>query len=109
MLLPLTLNKFADALCLVPARDRATEAQSIIAEAEAMARKCSVQHGRDYGWGDFVEPVCYARQNAYRLAYDVRVAPFAALTDRDGLQAYAVAVAALDAMIVAAEDRAVAA
>jgi hypothetical protein len=105
MLLPLTLNKFADALCLVPAPARATEAQAIIAEAEAMAVKHGALHGRDYGWGHFVEPACYARQNAYRIAHRVQSAPHAALTDRDGLQAYAVALAALDAMVVAAEDR----
>ena len=105
MLLPLTLNKFADALVLVPAAARATEAQAILAEAEAMATKHSALHGRDYGWSHFVEPACYARQNAYRPAHGVQAAPFAALTDRDGLQAYAVALAALDGMIVAAEDR----
>lgn len=103
MLLPLTLNKFADALCLVPAAARATEAQAILAEAEAMATKHSALHGRDYGWGHFVEPACYARQNAYRIAHGVHAAPFAALTDRDGLQAYETAIYALTDMLRAAE------
>lgn len=103
MLLPLTLNKFADALCLVPAANRAAEAQSIIAEAEAMAVKHGALHGRDYDWGHFVEPACYARQNAFRLAHGVQAAPFAALTDRDGLQAYEVAIYALTDMLRAAE------
>jgi hypothetical protein len=110
MLLPLTLHKFADALCLVPAAARATEAQAIIAEAEVMARKYNAgQTSRAYTWGHFLESVCLTRQNDWRVCYSVNAAPYAGLTDRDGLQAFSVAIHALDMMVVAAENQGVAA
>ncbi len=117
MLLPLTLNKFADALILVPARDRAAEARAIIADAGEMAARCTASNAalalnrgdttyRSFTWGDMVESVCLQRQNAWRVARSVFAAPFAGLTDRDGLQAYEVALEALTDMVREAEAQA---
>lgn len=117
MLLPLTLNKMADALILVPSCDRAAEARAIIADAAEMAVRRTAANAasalnrgdttsRGFTWADTLESVCLQRQSEWRVARDVFASPFAALTDRDGLQAYEVAIYALTDMVREAEAQA---
>jgi len=92
--LPHHLNDFADALSVLPARDRAAAAAMILAECATMAMRMEALHGKPYEWGQFLQPVCLARKAAFASENPGRFA-LARIDTRDGLQAWETAIYAL--------------
>jgi hypothetical protein len=103
--LPHHLNDFADALSVLPARDRAAAAKAILGECADMTARMSALHGCAYSWGQFLQPVCLARKNAFAAANPGQFA-LARIDTRDGLQAWETAIYALTDLIRADEREA---
>ena len=104
--LPHDLMHFADALATVHASSRADLAAEIIAEAGRRADAQNAMRAREglklIAWGNCLHDVALYCKHSYLAANPGKTA-VAQINDRDGIQAFEVALDALTDMVRAAE------
>lgn len=106
-LLPYDLNAFANALITVAAPKRAALARALIRQAGEVAEKRR-QHNLRYGqvlpahWSQEFQSVCLTHKHDCEAATPGTIYT-AGISDRDGIQAYEVALSALLDMVRAEE------
>ncbi len=104
---PLDLYHFANALMTVRAVDRPSLARALIGQAIAAAAKRAIRHpGLPAYWTQEFQSVCLS-QKLDTEAANPGTFYVAGIGDRDGIQAYEVALAALTDMVRDAEAQAV--
>lgn len=109
--LPSQLHIIADALMTVPAKDRPALVRALIKRAGEVADRCRVENAK-WGrydlvshWGQQIASVCLTHKHDCESA-NPGTLYIARINDRDGIQAYEVALAALLDMVRAEEAEA---
>lgn len=103
---PLDLYHFANALMTVRAADRPALARALIVQAIAVASKRALRNpGLPAYWSQEFQSVCLSQKHDTEAA-NPGTFYIAEITDRDGIQAYEVALSGLLDMVRDAEEAA---